>query len=951
MSNYSDNLSEIRKLRNTRDKIKDDLYKSQLKLFSLTKEQKKFLNKEMVSDGGNAQVINSLRNRIADLQNLLKTIEDQLSQIKSLNDELDSLNMQVKDLIGSIAKLQDQITAIDKELSVQGLTVEKRNELQAQKKILQDQLKTQQDKLAELNKRISLLTEQVSSLKNKQADLIRQKAQIEKKLSELYKNLTKAVQQNQNFYPDRSKDIENVKNNLDEQKKSLVSSNISIQTAINNLFAQLTPQQLIEQWDSRKPIMLFPVRLETKYRIINGQDQLLVRIFPDDIAVVTHEPLLTQEEADAGISHWKALWLAKGDSIKKQASWTLLSQNFGVNRASWVALQTKPTNWAESETLSSENELVFPTIDTTKPATWTQAPHTRIMPDRFVLIGYRNEEPIFSKVGSQISDILILGPAPLADGENPSVTRDSVDNRIQLGDDFKWVADFNLAVQAGLGFVILNSDLQKNDSVTKGFDQLLAIGLKLSCDDNDGKLLLEELLGNHNFSKEGLSLIKQGTPTNNTEEKDSGYTRNKSIDIISNYIENGTHFFEFTGDVDSATDGQRLAEYLGIEYSSLQLVPNSNLKDYVEAVAMNKALYASTLGYFLNSMLNEVLNDSSILQLRDHFTNLVTGRGPIAAVRVGNQPYGIIPTSSFSKWKYPENLLLTRFPNNNFLNQLYNVLQFLESFWKNQIPKLSFISQQGDPGANLISVLGLNPTSVEFFQRVGYSYDYLKDIEAFESGGTYFGDVFKMNLEQSYAKAILKNFGYVDTENGGVPKPIPLLLQLVFQHFNTKLDNKNLIDGLPLSEDMTIKPYDNIAGHPNYIDWLLTNISDSTKIENQDFDGSKAPNSLLYMFLKNSLLLETSRSLHKYLQNNNIIADELIRSRKFMNITNSPSVSHWEVFKAPVNNVVTAESSESSLFEFIHSAAFAGPEGKGVIENLDEFKWALGVLKDMQIIR
>ena len=807
MSTYSDNLSDIRAVRNARDKAKDDLYKTQIKLFALNKDQKKFLNKEMISGG------------------------------------------------------------ID-------------------------------------------------------------------------------VQRNQKFYPDVSKEIETAKQTLGEQNKLLTSINSNIRNAINNLFGQLTPQQLIEQWSDRKPIMLLPVRMETKYKVSDRASQLWVRIFPDDISIVTHESLLTQQEVDGGILHWKTLWLAKNDSIKKEASWTLLSQNFGVNRASWVALQTKPTNWDTSSGLASENDLIFHVFDQTKPASWTLAPHTRMMPDRFVLLGYRNGELTFSKIGNQVDDIVVLGPAPLSDGENPSITRDD-NNRLVYGDDFKWVADFNLAVQSGLGFVISNSDLQRNDSVTQGFDQLIAIGLKLSCDDSDGKLLLEDLLDNHNFSKDGLSLVKQGTPTNNTEDKDAGYSKKVSIDNISQYIENGTHLFEFTDDMNSAADGQRLAEYLGIEYSFLQLVPNAQIKDYVEAVAMNKALYASTLGYYLNSMLNEVLSDSSIQELRDHFTSYVTGRGPIAAIRVGNQPYGIIPTSSFAKWKYPDRRQNIRFLNNTFLNQLYNVLLFLEGFWKNQVPGLSYIHQQGDPGANLINVLGMNPGSVEFYQRVGYSFDYLKNLDAFKWGGTYFGDVFKMVIEQSYAKTILKNFGYSDTETGGAPKPVPLLLQLVFQHFNTQLDKNNLIDGQPLSEDTTIKAYDGVLGHPNYIDWLITNISDSTKIENQDFGGAKAPNSLLYMFLKNSLLLETSRSLFRYFQNNNIVANELINSRKFMNISSTPSVSHWEVFRAPVNKVVTTEPSASPLFEFIHSTVLSGSAGTGVVENLDEFKRALGVLTGM----
>ena len=730
------------------------------------------------------------------------------------------------------------------------------------------------------------------------------------------------------------------------QTAQLNDSNIAVQTSIGGLYGQLTPQQLIEQWYDGTPIMLFPVRIETKYHTSGTTKQLWVRVFPDDIAVVTHEPVLTQAEIDAGETHWKALWLAKGDAIKKQASWTLLSGNFGVNRSSWVALQTKPVNWNNAGNLASENELQFPVFDITKPATWTQAPHTRIMPDKFVLQGYRGGALRFSKIGSQIKDIVVLGPSPLADGDKPSITRDTTDNRLQYGDDFKWLADFNIAIQSGLGFIVTDQDLAQGDTITNGFDRLVAVGVKLSSDQNDGKTLVEDLLDNHNFSTEGLSLIKQGTPTNNTEEKDAGYSKKGSIENISDYIENGTHLFEFSDDKKTATDGQRLAEYLGIEYAKLQLVANSDLKESVEAVAMNKALYASTLGYYLQSMLNDVMDDATMLQVRDHFTNYVTGRGPIAAIRVGNQPYGIIPTSAFPRWKYPQMPVNRNVAGSNFYNQAYKVLSFLESVWKTVVPKLSYIHKEGDPGANLMNVLGLNPTSVEFFQRVGYSLDYLNNLENFSWGGKYFGDVIKTILDQIYVKQILKNLGYNDKTESNTAKPVPLLLQLVFQHYHTRLDNNNLIDGLPFSEGETIKPYDKV-NNLNFIDWLIANVSNAANLENQDFGGAAPPNSLLYMMLKNSLLLETSHSLYKYFIKNDIAANEMVRSRKFMNITSNPSVSHWEVFQAPVNRVVTTENSTQPLFEFIHSSQFAGSAGAGVVDNIEENKWALGVLKGM----
>ena len=41
-------------------------------------------------------------------------------------------------------------------------------------------------------------------------------------------------------------------------------------------------------------------------------------------------------------------------------------------------------------------------------------------------------------------------------------------------------------------------------------------------------------------------------------------------------------------------------------------------------------------------MIGEVAGDATLDDLRTLFTRSVTGRGPLAAIRVGNQPYGIV---------------------------------------------------------------------------------------------------------------------------------------------------------------------------------------------------------------------------------------------------------------------------------------------------------------------
>ena len=71
-------------------------------------------------------------------------------------------------------------------------------------------------------------------------------------------------------------------------------------------------------------------------------DQLHVRIYPDDIAVDTHEEALTEAERDAGAAYWHARAAAGGDEAAQRAAWRALCAGRGSGRAAWIARLTEP---------------------------------------------------------------------------------------------------------------------------------------------------------------------------------------------------------------------------------------------------------------------------------------------------------------------------------------------------------------------------------------------------------------------------------------------------------------------------------------------------------------------------------------------------------------------------------------------------------------------------------
>lgn len=125
-------------------------------------------------------------------------------------------------------------------------------------------------------------------------------------------------------------------------------------------------------------------------------------------------------------------------------------------------------------------------------------------------------------------------------------------------------------------------------------------------------------------------------------------------------------------------DGRWLAEFLGIDAALLKAAPNYYATDQCEARAMNTALWPATLGSFMEQSMEPVFQDSTINSTREFLNQYVLGRGAIPAIRVGNQPYGILPATPFSRMRWLRREILagdrfdTHVPNQFlFLQRLY----------------------------------------------------------------------------------------------------------------------------------------------------------------------------------------------------------------------------------------------------------------------------------------
>ncbi|HSL69313.1 MAG TPA: hypothetical protein VK864_03685, partial [Longimicrobiales bacterium] len=362
--------------------------------------------------------------------------------------------------------------------------------------------------------------------------------------------------------------------------------------------------------------------------------------------------------------------------------------------------------------------------------------------------------------------------------------------------------------------------------------------------------------------------------------------------VASYFTDAGAPLFK-EGD---ACDGRILADALGIDYATLQFVANADATDHAEAVAMNTALYPATLGYYFETLLAPVLDRATRERLREFHIAYVTGRGPLPAIRVGNQPYGILLTSDFDHWQWSKDEL-GRTPA--FLNGLQATLKHYHTLWLSLLARIPHLGTPApaDPSSALLEVLGLQASSVSFQQRTAYSTDYLLNHDGFEFGGRYFDDLSKTFTSKQQLLAFLESFGYDERENGALK--VPQLLRLVYQHFASRIDARNLIDPVPLSERDPVRDYDAALGK-NYLDWL----AESTTIEaleQQNFGtGHTAPTALLYQMLRRALLLQLHAASVQWFFGHAIDLSATLAPTNLYNIRTEPSLTKWEVMRAKV---------------------------------------------------
>jgi len=480
--------------------------------------------------------------------------------------------------------------------------------------------------------------------------------------------------------------------------------------------------------------------------------QLLVRIYPEPLAVDTHEEELTETERTGGANFWIETAVAGADDELRKGAWRALCVGRTTRRAAWIARATEPvdagpTDGAHDATLiteaisvvekrlaeldsdrpsldpgvrprrsplrPAEKELsdrqiagvvralkaldervdatralpaaastkitarlrsvqatvkglddVFtnvpvqwskllnqvastiaelpeePRTDPSRPplrtrsGTWTRAASSTVLPTRFAVVTIADGQACDVAAGHAIPSDLALGIDP--GGDTFSLDEDG---GLNVPDSIRWMTDFDEAVAKGMALRMSITAQQAED----GFDELLVLGLS-DGDADDGTARLTAMLEAHHYTGAGLSMLPTGTPTNNTEEAPAGLSSRDDVDEAFS-VERGGDLVHAVAD----SDGLRLATALGVDADVFAHVGGADGTDARDSLVANAALYPGTIGHALEELASGLISRDARARLQTYALGDVAARGLLPALRVDDQPYGLLPAVALSR--------------------------------------------------------------------------------------------------------------------------------------------------------------------------------------------------------------------------------------------------------------------------------------------------------------
>ena len=292
-------------------------------------------------------------------------------------------------------------------------------------------------------------------------------------------------------------------------------------------------------------------------------------------------------------------------------------RQLGGPRAAYVAQATRPGSTPKPE----------------KPQAYVRPPVASCLPDRWLVRAYAGTSVAGEAWTSPVGVDLHLAPDPQAAGGEAAAAA----GLPPVDPELRWLVDYASAVTAGMAV-----DVPLPPGTT-GVDRVVAVGVCASTSPADSAGALSGLLTAHRYT-DGFGFLPTGSPTSSTPAAPSAYGRSADPDALWAQ--------EFGPGSPDGTAAPALAAALGLPGHALDGSDGAADAGDAHAHAMQTALWAATWGYYLGDLIDDAALGSAHLDaLRSHYLARVRGRGTLPVVRLGRQPYGVLPLLALGSWK------------------------------------------------------------------------------------------------------------------------------------------------------------------------------------------------------------------------------------------------------------------------------------------------------------
>lgn len=414
------------------------------------------------------------------------------------------------------------------------------------------------------------------------------------------------------------------------------------------------------------PLLLLPVRLETRFawETAGGRTftpsaaapvQLLVRIFPDTVHEDSHAPELTAAEQRVGERLRKRLDAAR-DRIHLDDAWTEAIAAVGPARAAWLG------------------ELIRRgTPVGRRPAVMGRPSVARLLPDRWIARVTLDDGSVIVARSRLVAEPLETGPSP---------------------GGLAWMTDFDAALKVGMALVV--SGLPPGTATLR---QVAVFGVRGTMDPADSAAALQALLDAHHYS-DGFELLAPGTPTNSVPGERAGWNVRPGPEALVP-LERRRFAVGLRPDplcrAGDGTAGSALAEALGLSTDTLGWVRRADAQDGRIGRVLRRLLCAAVRRPLARLLCDGVLEEATLDELIDWAVSRLQAQGPLATLRLGAQPYGVLPLSLHG---------VEPSPGDNIVARHRAVLATLRQHWQTAAEALPWIGRPGaDAGATLIGLL------------------------------------------------------------------------------------------------------------------------------------------------------------------------------------------------------------------------------------------------------